>query len=166
MSDAADPGLADFNSPHYKIRAEAKRNINHSVDMMVRRHDKGNRVKEWKVDDIAGLHLTEREHKQNPDAANIPVIFVEVCPNNEYRVRYAGSVLQSASNPVRTLGSRKASSRAPSTAAALSCCPLTSPNTQDCERCVASPSKACPRSRCRPCSANREKVTRTVSSVH
>jgi hypothetical protein len=81
-----DLELADFDSPHYKIRAEAKRNINHSVDAMKRRHDKGARVKEWKLDDLVGVLLKPNDRKR-AGVSNVPGIVVEVLASG-YRVRY------------------------------------------------------------------------------
>jgi hypothetical protein len=85
-SGAADPTLADFDSPHYTIREEAKRNINNSVDTMKRRHDKGARVKEWKVGDLVGVLLKPGDRK-HAGISNVPGIIVEVLESG-YRVRY------------------------------------------------------------------------------
>jgi hypothetical protein len=64
LSEAADPEEAAFDSPHFKIRQEAKANTNRNVANMKRRHDERAEIREWKTGEICGFNLPERDRKK------------------------------------------------------------------------------------------------------
>jgi hypothetical protein len=86
LSSVEDSKLADFDSPHYEPRAEAKANLMRNAQYMVDKHGRDRRAKSYELGDLVGV-LVPVIDRARCTVTNFPGIIVEVTKTG-YRVRY------------------------------------------------------------------------------
>ena len=80
LSEAADPQMAAFDRPHFKIRQKAKANTDRNVGNMKRRYDERSEVREWKQGEICGFNLPETDRKK-AGVKTLPCYILKVRPS-------------------------------------------------------------------------------------
>lgn len=86
LASVGDSKLADFDSPHYQPRVEAKANLIHNAKYMVEKHGRSRRVQTYKLGDLVGV-LVPLIDRERSSVTNFAGIVVEVT-KKAYRVRY------------------------------------------------------------------------------